>query len=82
MEMIFYTRQRCPLCEKGKQVLIELQKEWDFTIVERDIDTNDQWTEEYGLMIPVVVFEGEEIQYGQLDKMFINEALTKKIPRI
>lgn len=74
----FYTRKKCPLCEKGKLLLVELQKQWDFTIEEKDIDTSDEWTEKYGLMIPVVVLDGEELQYGQLDKMFIIEALTEK----
>ncbi|MCM3602498.1 glutaredoxin family protein [Robertmurraya korlensis] len=78
----FYTRKRCPLCEKGKAILTELQESLRFEIIEKDIDTNDEWNEQYGLMIPVVVLDGEEVQYGQLDKMFINEALTKKIHRI
>jgi glutaredoxin len=82
MVIEFYTRKKCPLCEKGKKILLELQEEWEFEIEEKDIDTNDEWTEQYGLMIPVVVLNGEELQYGQLDKMFIIEALTKKIHRI
>jgi glutaredoxin len=77
----YYTRKGCPLCEKGKAVLLELQEKWKFEIIEKDIDSKDDWTEQYGLMIPVVVLNGVELQYGQIDKMFINEALTLKNPR-
>ena len=28
------------------------------------ISNSDDWTEKYGLMIPVVEIDGEEVQYG------------------
>ncbi|MFE8702243.1 glutaredoxin family protein [Cytobacillus sp. FJAT-54145] len=75
----FYTRNRCPLCDKGKTIVMELKEEYDFEYEEFDIDESDELTEKYGLMVPVVEIDGEEVQFGQIDKMFINEALTKKI---
>lgn len=67
MEIIFYTRKKCELCQDAKLLLEILQNEYDFTIIEREIDENDEWTEKYGLMIPVIEYNGEVIQYGQID---------------
>lgn len=67
MEIIFYTRKKCELCQDAKLLLEILQNEYDFAIIERDIDENDEWTEKYGLMIPVIEYNGEVIQYGQID---------------
>ena len=52
--------------------------ECDFAYEERDISLNDDWTEKYGLMIPVVEIDGKEVQYGQVEKKFIYETLTQK----
>jgi hypothetical protein len=60
------------------EILVDLQSEVPFVIEEVDIEKSDDLTERYGLMIPVVEWDGEEIQYGQVDKMFIYEALTTK----
>ncbi|PWW29565.1 glutaredoxin [Cytobacillus oceanisediminis] len=77
-EIVLYTRSRCPLCDKAKDVLVELKKEYHFTLIERDIDESDELTEKYGLMIPVVEMNGEEVQFGHIDTITISEALTEK----
>lgn len=74
----FYTRDRCHLCDKAKAVLLELQAEQDFTIDEIDIDRSDDLTEKYGLMIPVVAIDGEEVQFGHIDKIMIRKRLQEK----
>ncbi|MBS4195306.1 glutaredoxin family protein [Lederbergia citri] len=76
MEVIFYTRNRCPLCVDAKLILQHLQKEHSFQIIERDIETSDEWTEKYGLMIPVVEINGEVVQYGMIDPLTIEEKLN------
>lgn len=73
-----YSRPGCHLCETAREILEELQQQWNFTIEEINIDLDDQLTEQYGIMIPVVVLDGEELQYGIVDKMFISEAFTRK----
>ncbi|MBN8201641.1 glutaredoxin family protein [Bacillus sp. NTK034] len=77
-ELVFYTRSRCPLCDKAKEVIVELKKEYDFTIIEKDIDVSDELTEKYGLMIPVVEIDGNEVQFGHIDAITLSEALTEK----
>ncbi len=71
----FYTKTNCPLCDKALLILEELQEEIDFTIEERDIYTNDQWLEAYGVMIPVVQVNGEDLQYGIIDQNDLRKRL-------
>ncbi|MGJ7920204.1 glutaredoxin family protein [Neobacillus sp. LXY-4] len=75
----FYTRKKCHLCEMAKESLTQLQTEFPFSIKEVDIDTDDHLTELYGIMIPVVVLDGEEVQFGRVDKNVIRKRLQEKI---
>lgn len=72
-----YTRNGCHLCENGKAILLILKEKWDFHYIEEDIDTSDELTEKYGLMIPVIEVDGEEVQFGQIDESTIEEAVSK-----
>lgn len=76
-----YTRNRCPLCDKAKKIIMELAEDWDFHYVEYDIAESDELTEKYGLMIPVVEIDNEEIQFGQIDKRTLIEVLKEKITK-
>lgn len=73
-----YSRPRCHLCETAREILEDLQTNFNFTIEEINIDLDDDLVEKYGIMIPVVELDGEEIQYGIVNKKFISEAFTRK----
>jgi len=73
-----YMRQRCHLCEDAKGLLEDLQQNWNFEIVEVDIDLEDRLVEKYGIIIPVIEVDGEEVQAGIIHKKSIIEALTRK----
>ncbi len=73
-----YTRQRCSLCEKAKHAILELKEDWNFTLEEIDIDKSDELTELYGIMIPVVHIDGEEVAYGIINKIDISNRLQEK----
>ncbi|NRD76483.1 glutaredoxin family protein [Bacillus sp. BRMEA1] len=73
-----YSRNRCPLCEKAKSVLLELMEEWEFALEVVDIEGHDELTERYGLMIPVVHIDGEEAGYGIINKFDISNRLQEK----
>ncbi len=72
-----FTRKGCHLCEKAKERIANLQKSIDFIYEENNIDEKEEWTEEYGLIIPVVMIDGKEVQYGQIDIITISKALSK-----
>ncbi|GGA43565.1 glutaredoxin family protein [Psychrobacillus lasiicapitis] len=71
----FYTRPGCHLCEDARIVLKLVQEDVPFEIKEYNIEEDDALHEKYMLMIPVVVFENEIIQYGQVDYPAILDAL-------
>jgi len=73
-----FTRNGCHLCEKAKEIIFSLKKEFHFDYEEYDIEERDEWTEEYGLMIPVVLIDGKEVQYGQIDQTLLYKAFSKK----
>ncbi|MDN4525778.1 glutaredoxin family protein [Fictibacillus sp. NE201] len=75
MTITFYTKNHCPLCDKAHKILEELQEEVSLEIRKIDIYQSEELIEKYGLMIPVITAEGEEIQYGQINK----ESLRKRL---
>lgn len=79
MKLKFYTKVDCPLCEKAKARLQELQSQMDFTIEEVDIYQDDELLERYQIMIPVVEYQGEMLGYGIIDKEEIRKRLLEKI---
>jgi glutaredoxin len=72
-----YSKTNCPLCDKAKQVLQELQKEFSFQINEIDIYQDDELLEKYQLMIPVVEIDGEEVDFGIVQKDVIRKRLLE-----
>lgn len=73
-----YTRKSCPLCDKAKDTLLELNRDWDFNLQEIDIESSDDLTEQYGLMIPVVYIDGVEAGFGVINKFDIRNRLHEK----
>jgi glutaredoxin len=73
----FYTRPGCHLCEEARLMLKLVQEDIAFEIHEVNIEEDEELHEKYMLMIPVVEFEGEIIQYGQVDYATLLETLLK-----
>ncbi|WP_391116903.1 glutaredoxin family protein [Psychrobacillus sp. L3] len=73
----FYTRPGCHLCEEARLMLKLVQEDVAFEIKEVNIEEDEALHEKYMLMIPVVEFEDEIIQYGQVDYATLLDALLK-----
>ena len=71
-----YTRKGCPLCEQAELVIEMVQEESLFQYEAIDIETSDDLTERFGLMIPVIEVDGEILQYGQVDYATLSEKLS------
>jgi hypothetical protein len=67
-DLIFYTRDGCHLCDEARDLLALLLAERDEAgkpvphLVERDIDTNDDWLRAYFSTIPVVELAGRRVE--------------------
>ena len=71
----FYTRPGCHLCDDARMMLKLVQEDVPFQIEEHNIEKDDQLHEKYMLMIPVVEYQGDIIQYGNIDYVTLLEAL-------
>ena len=56
-----YTRPGCHLCEDARDVILQVRDRFSFTFEEVDIDGDDDLVREYGIRIPVVDVDGEEV---------------------
>lgn len=77
MNIKFYSRPNCGLCEEGIRTLKLVQEDLPFNIEIINIEEDDELHEKYMLMIPVVEKDGEIIQYGSLDYVTLYEGLSE-----
>jgi glutaredoxin len=59
--VVLYSRPRCHLCEEARAVIEAVQAEIPFDLREIDIESDDALIRDYGLRIPVVSVDGEEL---------------------
>ncbi|WP_188454088.1 glutaredoxin family protein [Virgibacillus oceani] len=78
LNVVFYTKENCSLCEDASSLLTLLQNEYAFTIEERDIYTNDKWLEEYQLLIPFVKINKIELNCEQINLESLEGALKQE----
>ena len=76
-KLVLYSRDKCPLCEKAKLVLEEIEEELGVSYEIIDIYNNDELLNLYGIMIPVVKWKGKVIQYGQINKNKLCQCIKK-----
>lgn len=78
MQIQFFSKVNCPLCDKAYKILEELKNELNLQIEVIDIYQSDDLIEKYGLMIPVIVTDGDEVDYGNISKEHLRERLHSK----
>ena len=77
------TRAGCGLCERVHQRLSELAAELDFVLSSTDVDAaaaaGDQALRaEFGDRLPVVLLDGREHSYWELDEDRLRADITKR----
>lgn len=60
-DVVLYTRAGCPLCDKAKDLLSELQKEFPFNLIETDVDSEEKARKYYSDRIPVILVNNREV---------------------
>jgi redox-sensing transcriptional repressor len=74
-EVVLFSRPRCGLCDEAREVILEVQHRVPFDLREVDISGRDDLELEYGIRIPVVLVDGEEIAEIRLDPSDLEAAL-------
>lgn len=77
VQIVLYSRKKCPLCDEARHILMELKEDFPLTISEVDIYQDDALLEKYQLMIPVVTINGEEADYGRIVKDLLRNRLLE-----
>jgi glutaredoxin len=67
MRVVLYSRPRCTLCDRAREVLFAERARTPFDFEEISIEGNDALELEYGIRIPVVEIDGHEEFEIQVD---------------
>ena len=79
--LIVYSRQGCHLCELMIEALLPLLRgRADLEIC--DVDTRDDWREQYGERVPVLVLNGRTVCQYHLDAQALERMLAAPGPGI
>ena len=84
LRVLFYTKERCSLCDDAEALLSLFEKEYSYELEKRDIYSNDLWLGQYQLQIPVIEIEGkqlnvQDINYNSIETLLKNS--QKEEPR-
>lgn len=71
-----YSRPGCHLCDDAREVLEAVRARVPFTLVEVDIDGDDELVRAYGIRIPVVVIDEREAFEYRVDPDDFEAALA------
>lgn len=72
--LFLYGKPDCPLCEKARNQLQDLQSQLGFILKEVDITLDDELHKRYLERIPVAEYDGRE-----LFEFFVDEAVIRSI---
>ena len=75
--MTLVTRRGCHACEMAEQVVPAEAQRAGAAFVEVDVDASEQDRELYGHKVPVVLLDGVEHGYWQIDPERLRKALRR-----
>jgi len=74
-EVIVYSRDGCHLCEVMLQQAVPVCA-GQATLIVRDVDSSPEWLAAYGLEVPVLLLDGQEICRYEFDVDALRSALA------
>ena len=75
--MTLYSRPGCGLCDEARVVVQGVRERADFTLEEVDISGDDALELAYGIRIPVVAVDGEELFEIAVDPRAFEAAVSR-----
>lgn len=74
----FYTRAGCHLCEQARSLVAAECAAAGREFAEIDVDADPALQRRYGEYVPVVVVDGVQVGYWQIDRARLRAALAPK----
>ncbi len=68
-------RKGCHLCEEVRTLIAMAEWETEIEVTEVDIEENEELLQRYMLEIPVVIINGEELDYRSINLSSLRERL-------
>jgi glutaredoxin len=59
--VVLYSRPGCHLCDAAREVVLAVRQRHPFLFDEVDIEGSDELVRDFGIRIPVVTVDGEEV---------------------
>ncbi len=78
MDIYFYTKEGCPLCDIAEKVLDSLSNTFNMHIHRIDINSDIDAYEKYWDMIPVIELPNGNILWGNIEKKDFEDAVLSK----
>jgi glutaredoxin len=74
-----YSRPGCGLCDEARAVILAVRERIPFDVQEVDVSTDDRLEREYGIRIPVVEVDGEELFEIAVDERALEAAVRLRV---
>lgn len=77
IEVTFYTKAGCHLCEYAREMLEEVAEDIEYTLTEIDIRSDMAIFELYRYRIPVIIMNRETLLEGNIDEDELTQAFQQ-----
>lgn len=77
IEVSVYSRSNCHLCEVALEVISEIQKDFEFTIIKILIDGDTELEKKYGEQVPVILINNQPHDFFRVDPERFRLAISK-----
>lgn len=77
IEVVFYTKAGCHLCEDARNLLEEVAQDTAYALTEIDIRSDMAVFERYRYRIPVILINGETLLEGRIDALELAQAFQQ-----
>lgn len=74
-QVVLLSRPGCGLCRTAREVLEAERERTPFDLEEIDVTTDEALEKEYGIRIPVVLIDGEEVFEIEVDRKALRRLL-------